>query len=104
MGSGIVLIVSTRELTNPPLRGPLEEDPMVTSRQLRSLMSKNAIDGDVKARNGGWETEVSEKDMKKLTKLGVAFTGVRTGYGSWVLRSSGKEMGEWSDASSRWHY
>lgn len=79
---------------------------MVTSRQLRVLMNKNGITGVVSARgNGQWEVETSEAGKARLEKLGVDVGGYKTGCGAWVLQSvPARDMGDWNDSSSRWHY
>jgi hypothetical protein len=77
-------------------------------RQMKALLLKLGIQGEVSGRGANWEVEVpDEKAKKKLEKalpLGVGLGGYRTGYGGWVLSPSYKSMGEFNDPSSRHHY
>ncbi len=80
----------------------------MTLRQLKSLLRKHGIQGEVSGRGTDWEVEVpDEATMNALEKVmphGVGLGGYRSGHGSWVLSQNHKPSGDWNDPSSRHHY
>lgn len=57
--------------------------------------------------NSPHEIEVMIHDENTLDKIMKALkwsSAYKCGYGAWVIQSTGGNMGEWGDKSSRWHY
>ena len=77
----------------------------LTLRQVKSLMQKHNLPGELSGRGANWELEVPNERAKKVVeKVIPGLGGYRSGHGSWVLSQTYQSKGDWNDPSSRHHY
>jgi|APSaa5957512622_1039677.scaffolds.fasta_scaffold10276_2 hypothetical protein len=87
------------------VRMAMQPKVALTLRQVKSLMRKHGIPGEVGGRGSNWEVEVpDEKAMRQFEKVVGPTGGYRSGHGSWVLSPGYKPKGDWNDPSSAHHY
>lgn len=75
-------------------------------RNLKVLLKRHGIPGEVSGRGDKWEVELPDEKAKRLFDkvIGVPYGGYRSGFGSWVLSPDYQDKGDWNDSSSRHHY
>lgn len=54
-------------------------------------------------RSGNFSREKTEKKTKAIAKL-LGWGGFSCASGAWVLQKGYRDMGDWNDRSSKWHY
>ena len=75
--------------------------------KLNKIIKQAGIEGvEITGAGKSLQVEIPTNDACDafLAASGGGWGGYRTGYGSWVLSMGREPMGDYNDASSRWHY
>jgi hypothetical protein len=78
----------------------------MTATQVRNLMTKHNVAGEVTGAGRKWSVELANdaalrKFRKHVTK---EVGGYKCGYGAWVMSPQHESQGDWNDRAARFHY
>lgn len=78
---------------------------MPNKAEVAAAMKKHGIVGELEGSGEAWRVELpDDKGKRKFFKHVAKVGGFKTGYGAWCLSPTHKDLGDYSNPASRWHY